>query len=332
MGKIWARVEPDWYRCATVMRRWVLLAMMGIALGGCSSEQRAVLRLTAIGFQEQATVAIDAVRNIYQLRNPTRSPAESRSLLVNRLLESNLDFRDVRRVDAVITGDRQTSSPGSSNLELAFDDLTAQYQAAAAMFSNIEQTGLFGGEAIAGSARPARSLTVKMLLLAKQIHQNPPTPLDPNRVILSRRLRDLRNQFDDPNLSAAARQTVRNQVSQQVDEWLRVDEEERRLLCDATAKLLRAAETGQQLSRLIEDYPRLNFDQVMTRITSTFSTASSLTGRDYSGLTSRLQSLDATLKQEAEIFAPILAELNQRYWQSAVQQPISEPSSLICPP
>jgi hypothetical protein len=303
-------------------RSGLLLLALAVVLSSCSPERRAILRLTAIGFRDQATIAIEAVRTIYQLRNPARSQEESRSIIVNRILQDKLDFRDVRRVDQIITANQENAGQTNSDLEEAFNDLLLQYEEAAAMLNSVEQVGLIGGDAIVQAAKPARSLTIKMMLLAKRISQNPPSPLDPSRVVISRRLRDLRRRYDSGAASNAERREIQAQVSQQIDEWLRVDAEERRLLCDATTRLLRAAETGQKLSELVDQYKKLSFEEVVATITRTLGTASSLTGRDFSPVITRLQNLDSAIKNDTTLNS-IANELRQRPWLAAREQPVS---------
>ncbi len=313
-----------------MIRQLLVGLLLGLTLGACSQEERTILRLSAYGFSEQAVTAIESVRAIYKLSSPTRPPDESRSLLVNRLLQSKVDFRDVRRIDTIITGARPSETQ-TSELDEAFNDLIAQYEATAAIFNNIEKVGLLGSGAIADAAQPARSLTVKMSLLAKRLSQDPPTPLDPARVVLSRRLRDLRRRYDDPKTTEAERREIQTQVSQQIDEWLQVDAQERQLLCETTARLVRAAETGQQLSTLIDQYRSVSFDKVVNTVTQLFGTASSLTGRDYSLLTARIQRLDSAIKQDPTLNA-IANELPQQFWRTSNQQPLTETRSLQCQP
>jgi hypothetical protein len=281
--------------------------------------------LTAIAFRDQAVSGIEAVRDIYQLRQPPRSPEDSRNLLVDRLLQSKLNVGDVRQVDRVIS--RLSGEPEprrQTQVDLALDDLRAEYEEAAAMFRDLERLDFGSRQAVSQAVKPARNLTIKMLLLAKLLSQSPPTPRDPSRVAISVQLDALRQEYASWRTSEARKQEIRNRVDQLVDEWLRVDEEERALVCDAIAKVLRAAETGQKLSQLIDEYGQRRLEDILDEITRIVGTASSLTGRDYSWATTRLQTIDQTMNSNATLRL-LLTEIVQRSpespWFAASQIP-----------
>ena len=312
-----------------LLRHCFLGLMLSLTVTGCSPEQRTLIRLTAIGFRDQATTAIESVRSVYQLSNPIRSGEDSRAILINRLLQANLDYRDVRRLNQIITGGSNQTTQKPNELDTAFNDLVNQYIEAAAVFNTVEQGGSFNSQAIAEAVKPARELTAKMLLLAKWIIQNPPTPLDSSRVIVSRRLRDLRSRYDNPKITEAERREIQALVSQQIDEWKRIDATERALLCDATNQLLRAAETGQKLSKLLDEYNRLSFNQVLSAVIGAFETTANLTGRDYSPVTLRLKSLDTAIQADPNL-SSIINQLPPSPWQSFSREPLSTTDTLSC--
>lgn len=304
-------------------------------LGGCTPEKRAILRLTAMGFRDQAIAAIDSVRGIYQLRGLSRSPEEARSILVNRLLQSSINVADVRQLDRLIQRSLNPSvQPRMTAVDAALNDLATEYDTAAAIFNDLDRINLGSRDAVSRAAKPARSLTVKMLLLAKLISQSPPTPNDPERVAISVRLDQLRQQYANPRTSDADRQSIKNQVDRLIQQWVAVNTQERQAICDALAKIVQAAETGQKLSQLIDEFGQVRIEDALSRITQVLETTSSLTGRDYSAISTRLQSVSNAVESDRTLQAiqqEILSQSSQTNW-SAVSQPAPETSLLNCQP
>ena len=86
---------------------WVLgslgILALSLTLNGCSPERRAILRLTALNFQTQATEAIAATKVIYQLTANARPENQRREVLVRRLLtDPNLDFGNPEAINKII--------------------------------------------------------------------------------------------------------------------------------------------------------------------------------------------------------------------------------------
>jgi hypothetical protein len=219
-------------------------------------------------------------------------------------------------------------------VDAALNDLRAEYETAAAVFNDIEQLDFGNTNLVTQAAKPARNLTVKLLLLAKLISQSPPTPGDSYRVALSARMDQLRRRYANPNIPESERQTIRSQFSQQIDEWLKIDTEERRMVCDAIAKLVRAADTGQKLSKLANEYGERRLEDILEETVRIIGAASSVTGRDYSAIVTRLQSVndavnnDPTLKT---VMQDILNRSSENTW-SAANQAVAPSDLLQCQP
>jgi hypothetical protein len=290
--------------------------------------------LTALGFKDQAVAAIESVRQIYQLREPQRSPEETRTLLLDRLLQSKLNMADVRQVDRIILRSSNQAPPRQTQVDAALNDLTAEYETAGAVFSDIEQLDFGNAKLVTQAAKPARNLTVKLLLLAQLISQSPPTPGDSYRVALSARMDQLRRRYSNPNISQSERQTIRSQFSQQIDEWLKIEAEERRMVCDAIAKLVRAAETGQKLSKLANEYGERRLEDILAEAVRIMGAASSLAGRDFGAIGARLQTVNTAVNNDPNLKAvmqDILNHSSDNTWSAASQSAVN-PDLLQCQP
>ena len=273
---------------------------VSLVLSSCSPERRAVLRLTALNFKTQASDAIEAVKTIYQLKPIPQSDAErQRKLLTRLLIDPNLDFGDPDRMMKVINQTLATNSSRANPLNEALDDLKQEYIVASETFNNIEEAGLLGTEsgAVTRAAEPAMRLTVKMLLLAELIRQQPPSPNNPDRALIFFQLSKLNAQFRNTS-SDTERQAIRQQAAKLIDNLLSINTQERTMLCQATAKLLLTADTGSKLSQLIEKYNTLSFDEIVAKITTALGIASSF-GSDVTAINTKIKAIQASIQEDA---------------------------------
>ncbi|MEH2052416.1 hypothetical protein [Nostoc sp.] len=284
---------------------------MSIALSGCSPERRAVLRLTALNFKTQASDAIESVKTIYQLNPLPRSTVELRGRLVKRLLsDRNIDFADIDQISNIIENQLQTNTR-TNPVNNVLNDLKQEYIVAGETFNNIEQAGLLGTEAgaVTRAAEPSRRLTVKMLLLAELIAQDPPSPKNPDRVVILFRFSKLRTQFENAT-SEADKTQIFNQAKQALDELLSINIEDQKMICQARAKLLLTAETGAKLSQLIEKYNDISFDEIVAKITTILGIASSF-GSDITAVNVRIKEIQTAIQED-----PILNDMLNKQRQN----------------
>lgn len=278
-----------------IVKYSILTLTMSLTLSSCTQERRTMLRITTEKFHEQVVEAIASLKEIYQLNNVPLSPELSRDLITQQLLtDPTINFRDIRAVDKIITQDNETNKqPSSFDQDLAA--LTAEYDTALEIFQNLENIDYGSSKIVSQSAQPARCLTVKMLLLAKQIQERPPKPNNPQRVLISIKLQQLRKQF---NNSPANSEDIKRQVAEQIDKWIQVNTAEKKMLEDAVSKLVTAADTGRQLSKLIDDYANISFEIMATRITQILGVTTTLSGRDYSSILIRMKTVESAINQD----------------------------------
>jgi len=136
-----------------------------------------------------------------------------------------------------------------------------------------------------------------MLLLAKQIQERPPKPNNPQRVLISVKLQQLRKLYNSPNSSLSAEE-IKRQVAEQIDEWLKVNAFEQAAIEDTTTKLLIAADTGRQLSKLIDDYSSVNFEVIASRVTQIMGLTTSITRRNYSSTQTKLKNIERLITED----------------------------------
>jgi hypothetical protein len=297
-----------------VYKSFLVSLIVCISLSGCSPERRAILRMTAINFKNQAMEAIEATKSIYQLNPIPFSDFEIRKNILDRFLEDpDLDFGDIDAVNSFISDQTGTISP--SPVSVALEDLKQEYIVASETFDNIERAGLLNseGDAVAKTAEPARRLTVKMLLLAKIISQNPPTPKNPDRALILFQFEKLRKEYIAAT-SEEDRLKIRESGAKLLDTLFSVDKEEKALICKATAKLLLTAETGTKLSNLIASYnDNLSIDELVGKINTTLGIASGF-GADLISVNTRVAQIQAAIANDP-VLNSILNEQPKEIWQ-----------------
>jgi len=283
----------------SISRFFVIAFTVSITLSSCTPEKRTMLRVTAESFRNQAVDAITSVKKIYQLNDLPIDATMSRDFLVDQLLtDRRINYGDPLQVDKIITGENQSNNQ-SSDFDKELDALQAEYETSVQVFNNLENIDYGSPKIVAQTATPARCLTVKALLLAKEIQAKPPKPNNPQRVIIGLKLQQLRNQYNHPNIpSALPPAEIKRQVAEQIDEWLKVNAAEKQILNESVTKLLLVADTGKKLSQLIDEYPNLNFEVIATRVTQILGVAANVSGQDYSSIIGEINSLESAINQD----------------------------------
>lgn len=283
----------------SLWRVCIVAFSLSATLSSCTPEKRTMLRVTAENFRNQAVDAITSVKKIYQLDELPLDARVSRDFIVEQLLtDRTINFGDPREIDKIISGENQSNNQ-PSDFDRELDALQAEYDTAVEIFNNLETIDYGSARIVAQTAKPARCLTVKMLLLAKQIQEKPPKPNNPQRVIIGLKLQQLRKKYNNPNTSSQiGSEEIKRQVAEQIDEWVKVNATEQQILNESTSRLLIAADTGRKLSKLIDDYPTLSFEAIATRVTNIVGVAANFTGRDYSSIISKMNSIEQSINED----------------------------------
>lgn len=278
----------------------LIFVVISLFISSCTPERRAMLRATAENFRNQAVEAITTYREINQLelRTATEDDIDSTiaELLNNPILENNRNdgVINFQQLDLIILGDKNQPS----ELDAALDNLQAEYEKAVEVFTNLEAIDYGSSRIVAQTAQPARCLTVKMLRLAQLLQENPPKPKNPERAEIGLELVKLRQDYRQTNISVTQKQEIENQVGVLINKWRNLDVEEEEMINLAIAKFIVAADKGQRLSKLIDEYPRLNFDVISARIAQILSLTTNITGDNYSSLTARINNLEQEIKSD----------------------------------
>ncbi|MBU7586101.1 MAG: hypothetical protein KAF91_25075 [Nostoc sp. TH1S01] len=278
----------------------VIVVAISLTLSSCTPERRAILRATAENFRNQAFEAIKSYREINQLelRDSTGNEPDKTidELLNNPIIENNSDDGSInfQQLDLIILGEKKAPK----ELDIALDNLQAEYDQVVDIFTNLEAIDYGSSKIVAQTAQPARCLTVKMLRLAQLLQQNPPKPKNPERAEIGVELIKLRQAYRQANISETEKQEIENKVGVLINQWRSLDVEEKELIEGAIAKFIVAADKGQRLSKLIDEYPHLSFDVISARITQILNLTTNITGNNYSSLRGRINIVEQEIKSD----------------------------------
>jgi hypothetical protein len=290
--------------CNLQRHRFKKLALILVAIScmvsSCTPEKRAMLRATAENFRNQAFEAITSYKEInqLQLRESTTDDIDTTvaELLNNPIIENNSDDGSInfQQLELIILGEKQQPS----ELDAALDNLQAEYDQVVEIFTNLEAIDYGSSKIVAQTAQPARCLTVKMLRLAQLLQKNPPKPKNPERAELGLELIKLRQEYRQENISTTKKQEIEDKVAVLINKWRNLDLEEKEMVETAIAKFIVAADKGQKLSKLIDEYPHLSFDVISARLTQILGLTTNITGNDYSSLTSKINTVEREIKSD----------------------------------
>lgn len=284
-------------------RRWILVFLVGsLTLGGCSVEKARALQGAALQFRNESLAAIDAIDTLHkrELEAPPRSAAEIRQSFIGRILTSKSEITSVL-IDLAID---PYQPPRDTDWDNFIGDLRSQYESFSSIFDRIEGGSIVGAEDVRKSAEYAKTLTVQMALLADALNKNPPvlTQYRAQAIVKLRKLRQdyqvvlakLKNReqgiYSDSETTQQLNQQradLENQAGAVMAEWLQIKQQEQQLLESTVAQCMKAVVMGKQLLELANHYDDIDLNQLNAAIPRILSTASALTGRDYSVVKSR---------------------------------------------
>lgn len=275
--------------------------IIGLAISSCTPEKRALLRTTAGVFADQSIAAIDSTQTIYEVTEPIQSPYQAMEDTVREVLENTgLDYYwgNIREVDQMIIANQPNSTPSSLKKEL--DAVKDEYRTAALLYEEVEKVDYESPRLVKEAKESAKRLTLKMYILGKRILENPPRPLDSKRVVLSINLGELDYEYhhlktESSNTHSKTRKAeiekrlveIKKEVREKAEEWLTINKNEKKMLCDTVIQTQKATTTGIQLSKLSDEYEKVDIDIIFGRVNEFVGIASNLTGKDYSNISTQ---------------------------------------------
>jgi hypothetical protein len=310
--------------------RFVLCSLaLGVTLSSCTPEKRAVLKTTAVGFADQAITALDLTQTIYQIEAPQQTSAEIIGETVKEVIaitpSSNYPspWRNVQEVEKLIFANQPDTSP--SELQKQLDIVKEEYRTAALLYTEVEKVDYESKKLIDDAKVSARRLTLKMYQLGKLILENPPRPLDGQRVIFSEKLGKLDIEYhklDDEakksNISPSRKAEIdkrkgeiQQEFAQTIEAWLVLNQNEKKMLCDAVFQIQKATATGVSLSKLSDDYGKVDVDIIFRRLNEVVGIASTVTGKNYSSINANFEKIKTNINNDQalkELISEILRE------------------------
>ncbi len=264
-------------------------------LSGCSVEKAKTLQAAAAQFRSESLAAIAAIDTLRQreLEAPPRGLAETRQDTIRRILNSQ-SLLNADLIELALNPDRVPPDPEWDAFVL---DMKAQYNGFSGIFERLEGGAIVGNQEVKTSAEYAQRLTVQMALFADAVQKNPPV-LVRHRSWVIANLRRVRRDYQALSPGTARSAELERQTGDLLVEWQRIRQEEQRLLEATVLQCTKAVAIGKDVIELANRYDDLSLNAMSLGLSRVFSTASSLTGRDYSQTQSQINRLLGELNRD----------------------------------
>lgn len=319
------------------------LGLGSLSLSSCSVEKARALQGAATQFKTESLAAIDAIDEMRkrELEAPPRSQAEVRQSFIYRILNSKSDINSTV-IDLAID---PFQPPKVADWDDFIADLRNQYEGFAAIFDKLNSGALVSRDEVRKSAEYAKTLTVQMVLLADAIDRNPPV-LSQHRAGAVVRFRKLRQEYqivlgklkngtgtETLQLLSQRKSELENQAGEMMGEWQQIKQEERRLLETTVAQCMKAAVIGKDVIEAADHYDDLDLNQLNALIPRILTTASTLTGRDYSKLQLKATGMVAQIRSDpfwSSVTSKLLDRANMAAASRSPMQ-VSLPTEIAAP-
>ncbi|MBE9028588.1 hypothetical protein IQ266_02305 [filamentous cyanobacterium LEGE 11480] len=289
--------------------KYLGLMLVSVSLvSGCSVEKARTLQAAAAQFRNESLAAIAAIDNLRQreLEPPPRNAGDTRQETIRKLLNSKSPLN----AELIELALNPYQPPRDREWEAFMTDLQSQYDGFAAIFDRLEGGAVVGNQDVQKSAEYARTLTVQMALFAEAIQKNPPV-LVRHRSWVIANLRRVRRDYQAASSNPTRQNTLENQTGELLTQWQRLRQEERQILEATVRQCAKAVAIGKDVIELADRYDDLSLNEISLGVSRILTTASSLTGRDYSRTQSRLNRLIGDFQTDP-FWQPVTRELFDR--------------------
>ena len=316
------------------MRRWMVLIVGGLALGGCSVEKARALQGAALQFRNESFTAIEAIDTMRkrELEAPPKSNTEIRQAFISRILTSRAEVSG-EVIDFAIDPYQLPKAP---EWDAFIRDLRSQYEGFSEIFEKLDSRSTVSQEEVKKSAEYARTLTVQMALLAKAISDNPPL-LVRHRTTTIVKLRTIKREYQSVTAKLKAGESqaaliqrkaeLENQTGEMLGEWQQIKQEEQRLLETTVAQCMKAATIGKDVIETAKHYDDLDLSQLNALVPRALAATSLWTGRNYTSL--RAKATQLVLEVQTD---PLWSDVAQKFLDrvnAATQNRLSEKASIV---
>jgi hypothetical protein len=287
-----------------------LFLLGGGLLGGCDTEKARAIQGAAVQFRVESLAAVQAIDDMHrqELEAPTRSPGDVRREFVTGILTSKSEINS-NLVDLALD---PYKTPVDPQWQSFIADLRSQYTNFAAIFDKLDAGNLVAVEDVRQSAEYARKLTVQMALMADVMSKNPPVLYrQRNAIVVKLRrqrqsyqslLSQMKSSYGSTDAAPQAQRDrlreIENQVGELMGDWQAIQQQEQKLMEATVTQCLKAAVLGKELGQLINQYDKLDLNQINTLIPRILGLAATVSGRDFTSVQLKATGLISEIKED----------------------------------
>lgn len=279
---------------------WSGLLFACALLAGCATPEKAqALRVAALQFEQESLAAINLLENSVEREQslPDAAAGETERAFVRNVRDFSSPLILPKDLDFLIDPDAQTGSQeAQQSLNDTFGRLRTHYTAFASMFDDLEQGSYFAAGAVAQAKEHAMRLTAQLTRIADNTTRSPPMLLR-QRGYFAGEINLIR--------TAASNGTMPNSdVDRRLIEVHRglrkMQDEEAALKRGIVEQCLKAAVIGMEVTRLIENYDKIDLNGIVAVIGNATSAAGELTGKDFSSLSLRAEVIRERIRNDPD--------------------------------
>lgn len=272
-----------------------------VLLTGCTPEKAKAAQNAAIQFKNEAHIAINTIEfAIKKEIEPVPKPeSENNENFVKRILSLAAET-EVNEEILEMAIDPYSVGLGGDTSKIQNDfiaSLKSQYASLESIFDGLEDGSYFARDAIKSTVPIVKKLTAQMAAISEKWTEAPPMFLQYRSDILVR-VHDIRT-------SDATPEDKRTQLLTIKEEWIAVKNEEKALQKEVVQKCLKAAIYGSELAKILEQYGELDLQAIQDTLSIAMDRAGKLTGKDFSELEGKTDSLLNDIKSDPEMKALI---------------------------
>jgi hypothetical protein len=272
----------------------VFIVFVGIiVLSSCTKEKAEALQLAAEQFRIDAILAIDQINFIFLQDVSIAIMTEDQQ--TEEMIEL-LNLAGKNELNSALINEFANSlNPGlraKATTNEAFEELKKQYYQFEKMFSSLDKGSYFAKDAVADAEKHAVNLTLQLINYAGILQGD--FRFASSRAAL---ITKMQNAKDEPN--EALRQELYKNIS---IEFIQLLKEEIQTQERAIRQCYIAAESGNVITELIQDYDKMNVSDIMNTIKGTMNFALEVTNgnQTIADLATKFEGVEKTIRENPD--------------------------------
>jgi len=279
-----------------------LLILLIVLISGCNEEKAEAIKVSAEKFRIEATSALEKIN--YLMSQSVSTPSESNQTKLDNIVELLIAEETINseKLSELIAAE-DINVGALTIIDEGLQKIERSYYQFESMFRSLPRGSYFAKNAVAKAEKFAINLTMEMINFANFIHSKYPVQFTGRRISILEKINAAKSETN-PELKKKYMKLIAEDIM-----LLRLDE--RKAKEDAILQCLKAAEAGKLVANLIRDYGKLNANDLLNSVSTSFGFISEISNQnqDVENLIKKFDSLATTIREDP-------------YWNTLLDEPI----------